>query len=98
MIKVFIERQVSNNNFSRVMDYLRDIRSAAVRQPGFVTAETLVKGENPIDILAISTWISENHWTAWQTSQCRLEIEDHVSHLLLKEPRISIYKIPMDED
>ena len=94
MIKVLIERQVNKNNYSKVMDYLKDIRSAAVRQPGFLTAETLVKGEDPVDILAISTWFSESYWVAWQTKQSRIGIEDHITSFLLREPRITIYKVP----
>jgi heme oxygenase (mycobilin-producing) len=98
MIKVLYERQVTKNNYNRVLGYMGDIRSAAIRQPGFITAETLVKGEDPRYILAISTWMSENHWTAWLTNQRRIEIEDHISHLLLREPSINIYHVPSDDD
>lgn len=98
MIRVMLERQVKKENYDKLMEYLRDLRSAALRQPGYVTGETLVKGDDPVDVLVISSWISEEHWNAWACAQTRIELDDMINRILLKEPSCSIYKVPLEED
>ncbi|MFH0913962.1 MAG: antibiotic biosynthesis monooxygenase [Chloroflexota bacterium] len=98
MIKVLLERRVRRKNLPKLMEYLKDIRSAALRQPGYVTGETLVRGDDPVDVLVIGTWISEEHWKAWSTSQERIELEDMICSLLEEDVKVSVYKIPSEEE
>jgi hypothetical protein len=53
MIKVIIERQLKPGK--EVYSLLRELRAAAIHQPGYVTCETLVSNEDRSDILVIST-------------------------------------------
>ena len=98
MIKVLQERRVKKRNFAKLIGHLNDLRSSAIHQPGYLTGETLIKGSDPIDVLVISTWISEDHWKAWITSEERIELEDMISRLIDGEAKISIYKVPAGED
>lgn len=98
MVKVLLERQVKKQNYDKLMEYVRDLRSVALRQPGYVTGETLVKGTDPVDVLVISTWISEEHWKAWACAQDRIELEDMINRILLKEPAFSVYRVPVEEE
>jgi len=79
---------------------LKDMRAAALHQPGYVTGETLMRGNNPVELLVIGTWISEAYWKAWETAPERLELENIVDSLLEGEVQTTIYKIPeeMDKD
>ena len=97
MVRVLQERRVRRQNYERLMDHLKDLRSAALYQPGYVMGETLVKGDDPVDVMVIGTWISEEHWKAWAPSQKRIEMNDLINHLLMDEPRIGIYKAPTEE-
>ena len=94
MIKVLIERSVKKNNFTKLIAHLNDLRSAALHQPGYVTGETLIKGDDPADVLVISTWISEDHWKAWTTSEERIELNDLVNSMIEGDAKISIYNVP----
>ena len=94
MIKVLLERRVKKADLARLMAYLADLRAAALRQPGYVTGETLTRGDDFKDVLVISTWISEDHWKAWTTSQERIEMEDMIKGILDGETRVTIYKMP----
>jgi len=94
MIKVFLKRRVAPKNYRRLLGLLTDLRSLALRQPGYVLGETLIRGTDPVEVLAIGTWISEEHWMAWSTSQRRIEITDLVSPLLVGAVETTIYKIP----
>jgi len=98
MIKVLQERRVKKRNFAKLNANLNDLRSAALQQPGYVTGETLIKGTDPIDVLVISTWISEDHWKAWITSEERIELTDIMNSLIEGETKISIYKIPVGQE
>ena len=91
MIKVLLERRVEKENFDRLIGYLIDLRAAALKQKGYVTGETLVKRNDTIDVMTISTWISEEHWKAWTTSVTRIEINDIINTIIVGEPKRSIY-------
>lgn len=94
MIKVLLKRRVSPQNYKRLMGLLSDLRALALRQPGYVSGETLIRGTDPLEILAIGTWISEESWNAWKTSQKRIEISDLVNPLLVGEVETTVYRVP----
>ncbi len=98
MIKVLLERRVRRGNYDKLLGNLNDIRVAALRQPGYIAGETLVKGDDPVDVLVISTWVSEDHWKAWLSSQQRIELDFMINHLLEEDARASVYKAPWEED
>jgi len=96
MMKVLIKRRVRAENYQSLMGLLLDLRAAAIRQPGYVMGETVVRGEDPMEVLAIGTWLTEDHWRAWSTSQQRHELEAMVTPLLVGEAEVSVYNVPQD--
>jgi heme-degrading monooxygenase HmoA len=98
MIKVLQERRVSKENYGKLLEHLIDLRAAALHQQGYLTGETLVKGDNPIEVLTISSWISEDHWKAWTTSEERIELNDVIDRLIEGEARTSVYSAPFADD
>ena len=98
MIKVLMERRVKKKDYAKLTQHLIDLRTAALHQPGYITGETLVKGDDPIDILTISTWISEDHWKAWTTARVRIELNDIINRLIEGDAKVSVYKVSFEED
>ncbi len=98
MVKVLQERLVKRKDLERLTELLQDLRAAALSQPGYVTGETLFKGVEPVAVLVIATWISREHWEAWETSEARMSLNDLIMPLLLEEPRICVYNVAVDED
>ncbi len=98
MIKVLVERKVAPANYAKLISHLTDLRAAALHQPGYLSGETLVKGEDVIDVLTISTWVSKEHWQAWTTSKQRIELNDVTESLTEGSSRISIYTLPFGTD
>lgn len=94
MIKVLIKRYVKPENCLTMIQYLLDLRASALHQPGYVMGETLMRGENPVELLTIGTWIAEEHWKAWETSPERLELENMVESLMEGELQNTVYSIP----
>ena len=97
MIKVLIERKVKNENYGKLLEHLVDLRIAALHQPGYISGETLIRGDDPIEVLTLANWVSEDHWKAWTTSEKRIELDNVLEHLLEGEPEIKTYKVPFFE-
>jgi len=98
MIKVLLERRVTKENYTKLIAALNDLRAASLHQPGYVIGETLIKEDDLIDTLVISTWISEAHWNAWTTLEERITMNNLISQLIEGETKISVYEIPSAED
>lgn len=97
MIKVILKRKVKPQNYARLLGLIRDLRAAALHQPGYITGETITRGNNPIEVVAMGSWLSEKHWRAWSTSQARNELESMVEPLLLEKVETTVYEVPEEE-
>lgn len=98
MVKVLQERVVRREDCERLLECLLDLRGEALTQPGYVTGETLFKGTDPVSVLVIATWVSQDHWEGWKTSEVRNALSDLVAPLLIEEPTSSVYRMEMDAE
>ena len=90
MIRVTIERHTEN--VTRILRLLRDIRTEAMKQPGYISGETLVDTENSSVIMAISTWESLKDWKDWEASEMRANLEKQINALLTEKPKVTTYR------
>ena len=90
-VKVIIERTVSADNQEEVSELLKELRSRAVRQPGYISGETLFSMDRPGTYVVISTWESVNHWKAWKNDALRQEVISKIDPLLLSEREIGVF-------
>ena len=97
MIKVLLERRVRRQNLGRLIAHLTDLRAVALSRIGYISGETLIKGDDPVDVLVISTWVTEDDWNAWTTSEERIELNNVINSLLEGEAKVSIYKVASEE-
>jgi heme-degrading monooxygenase HmoA len=91
MIRVMIERHCQPGKEAQLRDLLLELRSAAMRQPGYISGETLREAGNPSVFMVISTWITRDAWKAWQTSRQRLLIEEMMDSLLTDARKVSVF-------
>jgi heme oxygenase (mycobilin-producing) len=96
MIKVILKRHVKPDNYKRMVGLLQDLRAAALHQPGYISGETLVRGRDPVEVLAVGTWLSEQHWRDWSSSRERNELESMVEPLLEGKSEALVYQVPDD--
>ena len=90
MIRVIIERQVKKGeNF---LTLLRQIRTEAMKQPGYITGETLVNADDHSNIIVISTWQSLKDWKAWEKSERRAKLEHQIDAHLVEAPKVRAYR------
>ena len=96
MIKVIVERHTKEGD--NLSSLLRELRAAAMHQPGYVTGETLVSTEDKSIVAVISTWRSLEDWKAWETSETRARLYQQIEPLLAEKPKVRTYQIMATEE
>jgi len=90
-VKIIIKRVVTEDNIKYLTALLKQLRTLANNQPGYISGETLRNFENPNENLVISTWQSIDDWKNWENSKERSEIQEKVDLLLGEETKYEIY-------
>ncbi|MEW6034141.1 MAG: antibiotic biosynthesis monooxygenase family protein [Chloroflexota bacterium] len=90
-VKVIVERVVDADKQAELAELLQELRIRAIRQPGYVSGETLFSVDRPGAHLVISTWRSLRDWKAWAKSRQRTEIVKKMAALLTAPERVSVY-------
>jgi heme-degrading monooxygenase HmoA len=87
MIRVMIEHKVKDPEGTELaIEAIRELRDEALKQPGYVTGETLVNTEDPCIVLVISNWRNVEDWHAWDVSEVRQKFTQERIIPLLAEP------------
>jgi heme-degrading monooxygenase HmoA len=81
-VKVIIRRIVPEGRIEDLEPLLRELRTRAMRQPGYISGETLRRLDKPDEFLVIGTWSSQEDWNRWAKSQERNEIQGRIDTLL----------------
>ncbi len=85
--KVIIKRKVMQEKEKAFFTLLRQLRSTAMEQNGYISGETLVCAEQTNTVLVISKWASLEHWNEWKNNASRRQIDYQLS-ALQEEPTI----------
>ena len=91
MIRVMIERQCQPGKEKQLRDLLLELRSAGMRQSGYISGETLRAVDDPSLFLVISTWITLEAWKAWQTARQRLSVEEMMEPLITGQRKVRVF-------
>jgi len=87
MIRVIVEHVTkSKEDSERLMDLVLELRNEAMKQPGYITGETLINRSDPTNILVVSTWTSPEAWDAWDKCEARIVMTQQKMLPLLKKP------------
>ena len=91
MIRVMIERHCQPGKEKQLRHLLLELRSAGMRQPGYITGETLREADNPSVFMVISTWITHEAWKVWQSSRQRLQVEEMMEPLIKESRKVRVF-------
>jgi len=80
-VKVFIKRHVKKGKAEDTFALLNAVRRQALKQPGYISGETLVNHYDPCKITVVSTWQTIDDWIQWQESDARASKEDQLESL-----------------
>ena len=92
-VKIFIKRYVKKDKTQEAVELLKDVRSQALKQPGYISGETLINHYDPCIITVVSTWQTIDDWIRWQESEERSEKEEQLEGLQEGPANFEIYDL-----
>ena len=93
-IGVLIKRVTKHGENAKVLlPHIIELRALAVRQPGYISGETLINHYDPCNITVVSTWQTIDDWIRWQESDEREVNETQLENLLEAPTQYEIYDV-----
>ena len=90
-VKILIKRSIGQEVAPVVRPLIVELRAHAMKQPGYISGETLKCIDRPGEYLVISTWQSLDEWKKWLNLQERKIIEDKIDAITGKTTEFSAY-------
>ena len=85
IVKVMIKRKIKEGKAREVFTLLNKFRSDAMKQKGYISGETLINHDDPMEILVISMWQGMENWLKWKENPERKVNESQLEQWL-EEP------------
>ena len=93
-IGVLIRRRAKDGTNAKIfLPHIVEIRSLAVRQPGYISGETFFNLERQEECIVISKWTKMEHWQKWEKDPRRLELNKNMEKHLGATTEYNIYGI-----
>ena len=93
-IGVLIKRVTKHGVDSKVLfPQVVELRSLAVRQPGYISGETFFNLDRPEECLVIGRWTSLEHWKQFERDKRRNELIDNIEKHLESNAEYNFYGI-----
>ena len=90
-VKILIKRHVPEEKAREIIPLVREMRSLATKNEGYISGETLRNLERPEEFMVISTWQSSRDWKEWLRSEDRKKVQDKIDVLLGGETEYDIF-------
>ncbi|MFW5972750.1 MAG: antibiotic biosynthesis monooxygenase family protein [Bacteroidota bacterium] len=90
-IKVILYRRVPVDKSADLKPLLLKLRALALKQPGYVSGETLMNSEDPEEYLVLSSWASRAYWNDWYNNRERADVQQQIDELLGRETLYQVY-------
>ena len=73
--RIIIKRKFIKGKKREIIALLRELRSGALQQPGYISGETLSSREDPQTLVVIGTWRDMASWIDWKENDTRKTLE-----------------------
>ena len=90
-VKILIKRSIGQEVAPVVRPLIVELRAHAMKQPGYISGETLKCIDRPGEYLVISTWQSLDEWNKWLNSQERKILEEKIDSITGKATEYNTY-------
>lgn len=90
-VKILIKRSIGQEVAPVIRPLIIELRTHAMKQPGYISGETLKCIDRPGEYLVISTWQSLDDWNMWINSQERKILEDKIDSVSGKATEYTTY-------
>ena len=93
-IGVLIKRVTKpGSDAKELMPLIVELRSLAVRQPGYISGETFFNLDRPEECVVIGRWTSLEYWQQFNKNKRRSELIDSIEKQLESKAEYNIYDI-----
>ena len=93
-IGVLIKRVTKRGvDAKELMPLIVELRSLAVRQPGYISGETFFNLDRPEECVVIGKWTSLEYWQQFNKNKRRIEIIDNIEKQLESKAEYNFYDI-----
>ena len=90
-VKILIKRSIGQGVAPVVRPLIIELRAHAMKQPGYISGETLKCIDRPGEYLVISTWQSLDDWNRWLKSRERKILEGKIDSITGKPTEYMTY-------
>ena len=90
-IKVMMRRVPNPGTWIDMNVVLRELRMLAIRQPGYISGETLLSASDQGTTMVISIWDSVNHWREYEDSPERKALLQELEPILAEPANTEIW-------
>jgi heme-degrading monooxygenase HmoA len=73
--KIIIKRKFIKGKQREIIALLRELRSGALQQPGYISGETLSSKEDPQTLVVIGSWQDMESGITWRENDTRKTLE-----------------------
>ena len=73
--KILIKRKFRPGKQKEIIALLRELRSGALNQPGYISGLTLTSTQDPLVMTVIGTWQDMDSWHKWKQNRTRQTLE-----------------------
>ena len=92
-IKVLIKRKFKGGNIQAASRFLINHRSGAMRQPGYISSETMQSLDDPDKVVVVSMWHTIEDWEAWKNSETRTGNESEFKDYIVGQAEFEHYSL-----
>ncbi|MBW2449864.1 MAG: antibiotic biosynthesis monooxygenase [Deltaproteobacteria bacterium] len=92
-VKILIKRKFKDGNLKAASRLLINHRNGAMKQPGYISSETMQRLEDPNQITVVSMWKDIEAWESWKNSDIRLANENEARDLLVGPTEYEHYSL-----
>ena len=91
--KILIKRKFKDGNLRMAARLLINHRNGAMKQPGYISSETMQRLDDSSQITVVSMWKDIEAWEAWKNSETRLANENEAKDLLVGQTKYEHYSL-----
>jgi heme-degrading monooxygenase HmoA len=91
--KILIKRKFKKGKQKEVLALLRELRSGALNQPGYISGQTLTSTENPRTMMVIGTWQDMESWYNWKRNSMRQTLEQMLETYQVESTEYQEFKV-----
>jgi heme-degrading monooxygenase HmoA len=95
-VEILIKRSTEKDNSAKILlPHIIELRAHAVKQPGYISGETLFNLDRTEECLVISRWTKLEHWQQWLKNPVRIALNEKIERHLGKETEYEVYSVSL---